>query len=91
MQVGSIAKIKSHRTRASAMHSILRYTCLVLPRRFWYENNVQGYMRYMGMFGISLTQGWVRHTGDHYSTKPSYQYANEKLAKVQMANRGLSK
>lgn len=51
-------------------------------QRHWFEDYVQGFMRWMGMYGVSLTQGWTRHTGEHHSTKPSYQAANEELARL---------
>ena len=31
-------------------------------------------------YGASLLEGWTYHTGEHHSTKPSYQAANEELA-----------
>lgn len=51
-------------------------------QRWWFEDYVQGYMRWMGMYGASLDRGWVVHTGEHHSTKPSYQAANEALARA---------
>jgi len=59
----------------------------VTSRRTRYEDFVQGYMRWMGMYGISLTSGWVVHTGDNYSTKPSYQWANSQFAMAEHTSR----
>ena len=42
-------------------------------------------MRWSGMYGYSLDRGWVVHTGEHHSTKPSYQAANEALARAAAA------
>lgn len=39
-------------------------------------------MRWMGMYGVSLEAGWVVHTGDDFSTKPSYQWANSERVKT---------
>ena len=58
------------------------YRVMAPMQRYWFEDYVQGYMRWMGQYGASLVDGWTYHTGEHHSTKPSYQAANEELAKA---------
>jgi hypothetical protein len=49
------------------------YKVMKPMQKYWFEDYVQGYMRWMGQYGASLLDGWTFHTGEHHSTKPSYQ------------------
>jgi hypothetical protein len=62
------------------LRRVADYKVMAPIQRYWFEDYVQGYMRWMGQYGASLLQGWTYHTGEHHSTKPSYQAANEELA-----------
>ncbi len=62
------------------------YKAMAPMQRYWFEDYVQGYMRWMGQYGASLLQGWTYHTGEHHSTKPSYQAANEELVAKRTAS-----